>query len=102
MNLPPLPLPILRTALPSLPVLAMPPLPAPTPARAAPWPRSPDQNPTKAGWYITRWRTEFPESRLYWDGVWWCCEIENATGARDLQRLAHVNIKNWSCEWRAE
>lgn len=85
MNLPPLIPPPLLPPLAALPPLKPPQL----------WKRSPDANPTAPGWYVTRWRAEFPEARLYWDGVWWCIEIDN-----HLQRLAHVNIRNWSCEWK--
>lgn len=85
LTIPPL-LPVLP-----VPVLAMPKLPP-----LAVWQRSPDVNPTQPGWYVCRWRIEFPEAHMYWDGVWWCVEIDN-----QMQRLAHVNIKNWSCEWRS-
>lgn len=76
------PLPIMPLALAPLPPLQL-------------WRTSPDENPTEPGWYLTRWRIEYPEARLYWDGVWWCVEIDN-----HMQRLSHVNIRNWSCEWK--
>lgn len=60
------------------------------------WRRSPDVNPTVPGWYVTRWRAEHPEARLYWDGVWWC--RADADGV--LHQLQHQSIKNWSCEWK--
>ena len=78
---PPLPLPAL------LPIPILPP--------PAIWHRSPTVNPTAAGWYVCRWRVEFPECRMYWDGVWWCVQ-DGAT----LRRLEQININNWSCEWK--
>lgn len=87
--------------LPPLPVGALAPLPAfppPLPVLKLPdpWHTSPATNPSKPGWYPCRWRIEFPEARMYWDGVWWCT-ADPATG--ELRRLEHINIRNWSCEW---
>lgn len=99
--LPPLgavPLPLLAP-LPPLhagAVRALAPLPPPVLAPINVWSRCPDVNPTRPGWYVTRWRAEFPEAKLYWDGVWWCRADEHG----ELHQLAHANIKNWSCEWK--
>ena len=83
LTLPPL-LPV-----PALPVPALPPL--------AVWQHSPEVNPTQPGWYVCRWRAEFPEARMYWDGVWWCV-VDGDTG--EMRRLEHINIKSWGCQWR--
>lgn len=92
LNLPPLP--VAALAPPPLPVLrvALAPL-----APVVQWSVSPAVNPAKPGWCVCRWRVEFPECRMYWDGVWWCT-ADAATG--ELARLERINITNWSCEWR--
>lgn len=98
--LPPVNLPPLTSSQSKLAALSVPVLPMLEPLRVGvsvgAWRRSPDVNPTVPGWYVTRWRAEHPEARLYWDGVWWC--RADADGV--LHQLQHQNIKNWSCEWK--
>lgn len=97
LNLPPLPAAIINA--PKWPVVPLAPPPLPKLPEPNPWKVSPDVNPTAPGWYVTRWRIEFPESDLYWDGVWWAV-ADPATG--ELRRLERLNVRNWSCEWKSK